>query len=370
MSATLLPPSLTQPAIGDGSFPEGTPIAVPSTDGAPTERPVESLARGDMVLTLAGPVAVRHVATTRHEPGALPRQRLMPVRVVAGAFGEGQPVADLLLAPEQPVYVLDAALPHGALVPVGALVNGETIRREPQAGPVAWVRLELESPGVVIAAGLLVAARIDPAAPSPAPPLPAGPATLALRQRLARPAEAPAAPAPEPPTPEVVAPELVSLEPMAAQPVLDEAARPHAPAIEVAASAPAGEAQPVLRVVVNGASLTLLDGSTELTWAVVLPVGAGLVHLRSPRGLPANIVEAERARSRRYGVAIRALLLDDRPIPLDGPAIGDGFHPVETAGNESWRWTDGEAVVHLPASPDPRRLTVVISDWHRLLQPE
>lgn len=376
MTTTLLPPSLTQPAIGDGSFPAGTLIAVPCSDGGPTERPVESLARGEKVLTLAGPVAVRHVATARHEPGALPRQRLMPVRIAAGAFGEGQPVADLLLAAEQPVYVLDAALPQGALVPVGALVNGETIRREPQADAVVWVRLELESPGVVIAAGLLVPARIDPAAPPPAALLPAGPATLSLRQRLARPAAAPERPtAPEPAaeataapgSPPIDAPPIDAL-PVDALPVgaIPVGAIPiDAPPID----SPAADAQPALRVIVNGESLTLLDGSTALSWAVELPAGTGLVHLRSPPGLPANIAENERARSRRYGVAIRALRLGDQAIPLDGPAIGDGFHAVESAGDQSWRWTDGEAVVHLPPAPGAQRLTVVISDWHLLLQP-
>jgi len=366
MSATLLPPSLAQPAIGDGSFPAGTLIAVSSPNGAPTERPVESLARGDKVLTLAGPVAVRHVATTWHEPGSLLRQRLMPVRVAAGAFGEGQPMADLLLAPEQPVHVLDAGLPHGALVPIGALVNGETIRREPQAGPIAWLRLELESPGVVIAAGLLTAARLDPAAPPPAPLLPAGPSVLALRQRLARRADVLVPPAREPAPP--------ASAPTEAGPI--DAAPAEAAALAPAETAPApvldyiGEIQPALRIVVNGAALTLLDGSTELTWDVTLPAGSGMVRLLSPRGVPANIAEGERAGSRRFGVAIRTLLLDDAPIPLDGPAIGDGFHNMESAGGESWRWTNGEAVVHLPAYPTGRRLRVVISDWHRLLQPE
>ena len=365
MSATVLPPSLTQPAIGDGSFPAGTPIAVPSANGAPTERPVESLARGEKVLTLAGPVTVRHVATTRQEPGrqepgrqdpgAPPRQRLMPVRVAAGAFGEGQPAADLLLPPESLVHALDATLPQGALVPIGALVNCDTIRREPQSAPVAWVRLELESPGVVIAAGLLVAARIDPAAPPPAPLLPAGPATLALRQRLARAPHAAAAPVEAAPAPDDAP------EPPAAPPTAP-------PVIESLAEPPAGAA-PALSIVVDGAALALLEGSDALTWNVMLPAGTGMVRLVSPRGVPATIAESERAGSRRFGVAIRTLLLDEAPIPLDGPAIGDGFHAMESAGSTSWRWTDGEAVVHLPPFPTARRLSVVISDWHQLLQP-
>jgi hypothetical protein len=114
----------------------------------------------------------------------------------------------------------------------------------------------------------------------------------------------------------------------------------------------------------------LLDGSDETTWDVMLPAGTTIVRLLSPRGLPANTAEAERARTRRFGVAIRSLLLDDAPIPLDGPAIGDGFHNVESAGSESWRWTNGEAVLHLPPSQARRQLTVRINTWHRMLQPE
>jgi hypothetical protein len=190
---------------------------------------VETLARGDKVLTLAGTVTVRHVEATRHEHGNPPRQRVIPVRVAPGAFGEGQPVVDLLLAPEQPVHVLDAGLPHGALVPVGALVNGESIRREPQQAALTWVRLELETPGVVIASGLLVAARIDPAAPPPSALLPAGPATAALRQRLARPAPTPmaAAPVAEAPVAEEPAAPAPAAEPPA--PPEPEAAAPRSP---------------------------------------------------------------------------------------------------------------------------------------------
>ena len=378
MSATLLPPSLTQPVIGDGSFPAGTPIAVPSPDGAPTERAVETLARGDKMLTLAGTVTVRHVEATRHEPGNPPRQRVIPVRVAPGAFGEGQPVAELLLAPEQPVHVLDAGLPHGALVPVGALVNGESIRREPQQAALTWVRLELETPGVVIASGLLVAARIDPAAPPPSALLPAGPATAALRQRLARPAPTPMAAAPvaeaplaEEPTAQAPAaepaPEPVAAKEPAAEPAAEASAEP---AAEPAPAPATGAPQPTLRIVVKGEALPLLDGSNETTWDAMLPAGTTIVRIISPRGLPANTAEADKPRTRRFGVAIRSLLLDDAPIPLDSAAIGDGFHNIESAGSESWRWTNGEAVLHLPASAARRQLTVLINNWHQMLQPE
>ena len=382
MSIDLLPAALRQPAIGDGSFPAGTPIAVPSGDGAPTEVMVEALVRGDRVLTLAGPVAVRHVTTTRIEPPARgpdapPRARLIPVRVTAGAFGEGQPVADLVLPPEQMVHVLDATLPQGALVPLGALVNGTTIRRETAQEAASWVRLELDRPGVVIAAGLLVAARHDPSAPPAASFLPPGPATVALRRRLARmpaPVEVvaetvedaaaaseaidEAAPAPEPvaETPDVA-------EPSAEEPVAEE------PAVPEPAVAESGPLE-ALRVMVQGQALALLDGSGAEAWHYWLPEGTIVARLVSPRGLPANTTATEREQTRRFGVAVRAILVDDAKLALDGPAIGDGFHNLESAGSASWRWTNGEAVVHLPPSGARRRLTVQITDWHRMLQPE
>ena len=387
MSIDLLPAALRQPAIGDGSFPAGTPIAVPSGDGAPTEVMVEALVRGDRVLTLAGPVAVRHVTTTRIEPPARgpdapPRARLIPVRVTAGAFGEGQPVADLVLPPEQMVHVLDATLPQGALVPLGALVNGTTIRRETAQEAASWVRLELDRPGVVIAAGLLVAARHDPSAPPAASFLPPGPATVALRRRLARmpaPVEVvaetvedaaaaseaidEAAPAPEP---VAEAPDVA--EPSAEEPVAEEPAVPE-PAVPEPAVAESGPLE-ALRVMVQGQALALLDGSGAEAWHYWLPEGAIVARLVSPRGLPANTTATEREQTRRFGVAVRAILVDDAKLALDGPAIGDGFHNLESAGSASWRWTNGEAVVHLPPSGARRRLTVQITDWHRMLQPE
>lgn len=388
MSVELLPASLRAPAIGDGSFPAGTPIAVPGSDGAVA---VEALVRGDAVLTLAGPVAVRHVERRRIAPAAggpdaPPRLRAMPVRVAAGAFGEGQPTADLLLPPEGLVHVIDAAAPLGVLVPVGALVNGETIRREPQAGAMDWVRLELERPGVVIAAGLLVAGRDDPAAPPPAAILPPGPLTVALRQRLTpvavvvaeAPGESEAVAEAAPLEPDVAETGEGAVEaPAEAAPAEDAAAEdaPEAepgvvPEAEPSVTQEAAEPGVALQAVVRGESLALLDGSGAALWNFMLPEGTAIVRLVSPRGLPANVSGAERETSRRFGVAVRRVLIDDAPVPLDGPAIGDGFHNMETVAGKSWRWTNGAAVLHLPPSPAKRLLTVEITDWHRMLQPE
>ncbi len=390
MSVEMLPAALRQPAIGDGSFPAGTPIAVPSGDGAPTEVMVEALVRGDRVLTLAGPVTARHVTVTRVEPPAIGpdaplRPRLIPVRVAAGAFGEGQPVAELVLPPEQMVHVLDAGLPQGALVPLGGLVNGSTIRREPASAAVNWVRVELDRPGVVIAAGLLVAARHDPSAPPAAAFLPPGPAMAALRLRLSRMAAPVAAPSPAPVAVAETVLQIAEVAPAAAEvvPQIDVEVAVVAVAVPEPVAEPVAEvvpevapevapvaAQPVLQVMVQGKALALLEESTEATWHYWLPEGAIVARLVSPSGLPANTTEVERGRARRFGVAVRSILLDDAPLALDGPAIGDGFHNVEKAGSESWRWTNGEGIVHLPPSSARRRMTVLITDWHRMLQPE
>ena len=382
MTAELIPDALRQAAIGDGSFLAGTPIAVPSGDGAPGEKLVESLVRGDRVLTLGGPVAVRHVAGRRIAaaptgPDTPLRPRVIPVRVAAGAFGDGQPVADLLLPPEQLMHVLDAALPDGALVPLGALVNGTTIRREPQIAPSDWVRLELEQPGVVIAAGLLVAARLDPSFPPPADILPAGPAMAALRDRLAAGGAVMSAAA---------VPDPVFVIPPAEMPSVDVAAddggapdedpeaaaspEPPAPVAESGDAAPDGLPMPALQVLVEDQPLAPLEASTELVWRFMVPGSVGQVRLISPRGIQPGTALADRARARRYGVAVRMIMLDGEKLELDGPAIGEGFHDREVMGSAVWRWTKGDAVLNLPPGDAPRRLMLDIFDWHRMLLPE
>jgi hypothetical protein len=168
-------------------------------------------------------------------------------------------------------------------------------------------------------------------------------------------------------------------EPVAApvaEPVVDAAAEaapevvpeavPEAVA-EAVGAAPAGE---VLQAIVRGEALAVLEGSSATLWNFMLPEGTAIVRLVSPRGLPGNVSGAEREGARRFGVAVRRVLIDDAPLPLDGPAIGDGFHGTETMAGESWRWTNGAAVLHLPPSAARRLLTVEITDWHRMLQPE
>jgi hypothetical protein len=38
---------------------------------------------------------------------------------------------------------------------------------------------------------------------------------------------------------------------------------------------------------------------------------------------------------------------DTRPIPVDHPALDDGWWAVERDGAAQWRWTDGDAALPL-----------------------
>jgi hypothetical protein len=104
-------------------FAEGTLIAVP--DGA---RAIETLRIGESILTADGRSVVvkwigRQTISTRFGPA----RRLRPVRVRAGALGEGVPVRDLVLTADH------ALLLDGLLVNAGALVNGSSIDWVPLA---------------------------------------------------------------------------------------------------------------------------------------------------------------------------------------------------------------------------------------------
>lgn len=128
----------------------GTMVATP--DG---ERPVESLAPGDLVLTADGRavpvrfVGVQHVSPVFARDGA-------PVRIAAGALGGGLPKRDLLISRGHALFL------EGALVNAGALVNGTTIRQEPaQPGVVSYYSIETERHELLLAEGVPVESFLD-----------------------------------------------------------------------------------------------------------------------------------------------------------------------------------------------------------------
>jgi hypothetical protein len=123
-------------------FLAGTMIRTPEG-----EAPVETLRRGDLVLTADG--AVKPVSwlgrQTISKRFADPL-RSWPVRVKAGALGANVPARDLLLSPDH------ALLVEGVLIHAGALVNGTSIVRETIAPDVfVYYHVELDDHSLILA---------------------------------------------------------------------------------------------------------------------------------------------------------------------------------------------------------------------------
>jgi len=101
-------------------FMAGTLIRTPSG-----EVPVESLKRGDLVLTNDGrEIPVCWLGRQTVSTVFADKLRVLPIRIKAGALGENVPSRDLLVSPDH------ALLVEGALIHGGALVNGSSVVRE------------------------------------------------------------------------------------------------------------------------------------------------------------------------------------------------------------------------------------------------
>jgi T5SS/PEP-CTERM-associated repeat protein len=117
---------------------------------------LETLAISDRVHTrfsgLAGIkwIGRRHIDCRRHPN---PR-KVWPVRVRAGAFGDGAPGRDLFLSPDHAVFVDDV------LIPVRYLINGDTIAQQPRDA-VTYFHVELERHDVIFAEGLTCESYLD-----------------------------------------------------------------------------------------------------------------------------------------------------------------------------------------------------------------
>ncbi len=128
-------------------FLEGTLINTPEG-----ERPVESIKMGDKVMSADGrELTVRWMGyeTIRNGIGASIHKA--PIRISAGAFGDGLPLSDLYVSNAH-AFLLD-----GHLVVASALINGETITAVPfsdMPSEFTYWHIETEEHELVVANGV------------------------------------------------------------------------------------------------------------------------------------------------------------------------------------------------------------------------
>ncbi len=135
----------TVPASSLFCFLAGTRIATPAG-----EVPVEALRAGDLVRLADGrALPVRWLGRQTIALRFADKARALPVRICAGALGEGLPRRDLLVSPGH-ALALD-----GVLAQAGALVNGASIIREAAMPEVfTYWHVELDEHALLLAEGL------------------------------------------------------------------------------------------------------------------------------------------------------------------------------------------------------------------------
>jgi len=137
-------------------FLAGTLIRTPEG-----ERAVETIAPGDLVyvyhngcqevqrVTWVGQRSVECTESARFEPTDY------PVRVSAGALGDGVPYKDLLITPEHCLYL------DGALIPARMLVNGRSITHDTSLTRYSYYHIETQTHATVMADGMLSETYLD-----------------------------------------------------------------------------------------------------------------------------------------------------------------------------------------------------------------
>lgn len=280
---------------------------------------VEDLAEGDGIVTRSGAVRPlrwlgRQIVTVAGTPGAA---RKAPVRIMAGALGEGLPSRDLCVSPDHALCFGDA------LVPARLLVNDLSIVRTPEIATAEYFHVLLDSHDVIIAEGVAAESYVIH-----------GNVGYFLNADAYR---AKFGPAPE-------AWDADCLPRVQGGSVL-EAARAQAFG-RLDALGFLRERDPAPRLLADGREIALEAGEDGVLRAT-LPGAPAALRLVSRTVRPVDLGEGSQDR-RRLGLPLRGLRLRAGGVVVtiapDDVRLVEGFHPAEAAQ----RWTRGNAV--LPAA--------------------
>jgi hypothetical protein len=247
------------------------------------------------------------------------------------------PRRDLLVSPDHAVFV------DGKLICARQLINGTTIRQEKDLPSVEYFHVELDTHAVLLAEGLPVESYLNTGnqgffTNSDAP--------LVLHPDLFDESDYPTR-------------EAGSCEPF----VWDEASVRPVWRRLVERAAMLGQPMPQralttdpdLRLLTNHRSIKpILSDSNRAIF--VLPRGAKEVWLLSRAQSPTE-ARPWLDDHRRLGVRVRRIVLlganELREVPMDHPDLAKGWWDIERDDQAMSRWTDGEAVLPLPATAAP-----------------
>jgi hypothetical protein len=264
---------------------------------------VEDLREGDLVATrFSGLRPIRWIGTQSFE-GRLAGPGHLPIRLRANSLGHGLPREDLLVSPGHAVLVGDV-LAHAA-----ALVNGQTIVQEPVTGTVDYFHLDLGPHDCVLANGTWAESYFDDR----------------NRQAFHNAADYDARFAHQ-----------AGERQATCLPIL----APEHPDIAAVRDS--------LWPQVDGMFL-LADGRrvdlervNQRDWRATIPAGTRRLRLCSTKFRPSDRGGSDK---RPLGVMVYALKYNGASLD---PTGAEGWYGPEHTETQSWRWSNGDAVVPLP----------------------
>ena len=315
-------------------YARGTMIRTPDGEVAVEKlragKPVTIVQDGEQLARQVRWLGHRRIDLTKH-----PRpETVAPIRIQAGAFADCMPHRDLVVSPDHAIFV------DGKLICARQLVNGTTIRQETNWTAVDYYHVELDHHAILLAEGLPAESYIDTGnagffANSDAP--------LVLRPDLT---DESAYPTREAGSCAPFVWDEANVQPIW-QHLADRAAALGRPVPARETTVDSG-----LRLAAKGRSIKPIYGTADLV-IFALPRGASEVRLVSRAASPTDTRPWMEDR-RRLGVRVARLLLrsadEVREIPVDHPELAKGWWAVERDGLAMSRWTDGEAVLPLPAT--------------------
>jgi hypothetical protein len=268
-----------------------------------------------------------------------------PIRIQRGAFADNRPHSDLLVSPDHAIFV------DGQLIAARQLINGTTIRQEKDWTSVEYFHVELDMHAILLAEGLPAESYLDTGnrgffANSDEP--------IVLHPDLTDETDYP--------TREASSCAPFVWDEAGVKPVWQRLAD-RAAALGQPVPKPETTVDPDLRIVAKGRRVRPLYAENGLH-IFVLPKGTTQVQLMSRAASPTDARPWLEDR-RRLGVYVERIVLrsadEVRELPLDHPGVSKGWWDVERDGVTIRRWTNGDAVLSLPAIGGPAMLELRLS---------